>query len=49
MFTCVPGTAFNVIDEARESVETEFGPVHANVTCDGCGRGQGGIIGTRYK
>lgn len=47
VFTCVPGAPFSVIDEARESVEAEFGPVHANVTCDGCG--QEGIIGTRYK
>lgn len=47
VFTCVPGAPFSVIDEARESVEAEFGPVHSNVTCDGCG--VEGIVGTRYK
>jgi len=47
VFTCVPGAPFSVIDEARESVEAEFGPVHSNVTCDGCGAE--GIVGTRYK
>jgi len=47
VFTCVPGAPLSVIDEARESVEAEFGPVHSNVTCDGCGAE--GIVGTRYK
>jgi len=47
VFSCIPGAPFSVIDEARDSVEAEFGPIHANVTCDGCG--EEGIVGTRYK
>merc|ERR1719238_523640 len=46
-FTCIPGAPMNVIDEARDNLEAEFGPVHRNVSCDVCG--QDGIIGTRYK
>lgn len=46
-FSCIPGAPMNVIDEARDNLEAEFGPVHRNVTCDVCG--QEGIVGTRYK
>lgn len=46
-FSCIPGAPMNVIDEARDNLEAEFGPVHRNVSCDVCG--QDGIIGTRYK
>jgi len=47
VFSCIPGAPFSVIDEAAEAIEAEFGPVHRNVTCDGCGKE--GIVGTRYK
>jgi hypothetical protein len=46
-FSCIPGAPMNVIDEARDNLEAEFGPVHRNVVCDVCG--QEGIVGTRYK
>jgi len=46
-FSCIPGAPMNVIDEARDNLEAEFGPVHRNVSCDVCG--QEGIVGTRYK
>merc|ERR1719483_33253 len=46
-FSCIPGAPMNVIDEARDNLEAEFGPVHRNVTCDICL--QEGIVGTRYK
>jgi len=47
VFSCMPGAPMSVIDEARDNIEAEFGPVHRNVTCDICG--QEGIVGTRYK
>lgn len=46
-FSCIPGAPMNVIDEARDNLEAEFGPVHRNVSCDICL--QDGIVGTRYK
>merc|ERR1712048_161390 len=37
----------NVIEDAREAIEEEFGPVHYGVICDGCGMDP--IVGVRYK
>lgn len=47
VFSCMPGAPMSVIDEARDNIEAEFGPVHRGVVCDICG--QDGIAGTRYK
>lgn len=46
-FQCNPEMPFSVVEEARDAVEQEFGPVHRNVTCDVCD--MNGIVGVRYK
>lgn len=46
-FECDPEMPFGVVEEARDAVEQEFGPVHHGVTCDGCGMEN--IIGVRFK
>merc|ERR1719384_374074 len=46
-FECNPSRPFSVIDDAREAVEEEFGPVHHGVVCDACGMAP--IVGVRYK
>merc|ERR1712048_42778 len=46
-FVCDPEEPMNVIEDAREAIEEEFGPVHYGVICDGCGMDP--IVGVRYK
>jgi len=46
-FECDPEMPFSVVEEARDAVEQEFGPVHHGISCDVCD--MNGIIGVRYK
>jgi hypothetical protein len=46
-FRCDPEMPFGVVEEARDAVEQEFGPVHRGVSCDGCGMEN--LVGVRFK